>query len=56
MNQEMHSNAERIGDLVASLNEAYSSNQLDGYRVLELKESHDERTTCSIQWGPQMRT
>lgn len=56
MNQEVQSNESQIEALVVSLNEAYSNNQLDGYRALELKDSFDEQTTCMVQWGPMMRT
>lgn len=41
---------------MVSLNEAYLNNQLEDYRVLELKDSFDEQTTCKVQWGPMMRT
>lgn len=54
--QEVSSNMEQIEALVVGLNEAYSNNQLDDYRALELKDSFDEQTTCKVQWGPMMRT
>lgn len=54
--QEVFSNKAQIESLVVSLNEAYLKNQLDDYRVIELKESFDEQTTCRVQWGPMMRT
>jgi len=38
------------------LNAAYSSNQLDSYRALKLKDSLTEKTSCNLQWGPMMRT
>ena len=41
---------------IASLCEAHANNKLSGYRVLELKGSHDDQSTCNMQWGPQMRT
>lgn len=54
--QEVFSNKAQIESLVVSLNEAYLKNQLHDYRVIELKESFDEQTTCRVQWGPMMRT
>jgi len=45
----------RFDVLVESLNEAYLNSQLDDYRLLELKDSRDEQTTCRVQWGPMMR-
>lgn len=54
--QQVHSGGEQIEALVLSLNEAYSNKQLEGCRVLELKDSFDEQTTCMVQWGPMMRT
>lgn len=56
MNQKMQSDESQIKSLMASLNEAYSNNQLEGYRALELKDSFNEQTTRMVQWGPQMRT
>lgn len=41
---------------IAKLSQAYANNQLNKYRVLKLKDSHNDQSTCNMQWGPQMRT
>jgi len=41
---------------IARLNNAYENDRLAGYKALLLKDSHTERTTCNVQWGPMMRT
>ena len=41
---------------LVEINKAYSNNELAGYKALELKGSHEEKSTCKLQWGPQMRT
>jgi hypothetical protein len=41
---------------IAQLNNAYESSRLDGYKALALKDSHTDKTTCNLQWGPMMRT
>ena len=41
---------------IAKLCKAQASDQLTKYRVLELKGSHNDHSTCNMQWGPQMRT
>jgi hypothetical protein len=56
MSHEAQSNGRQVEASVIGLTDAYSNNQLHGYRVLELKDSLDEQTTCLVQWGPQMRT
>lgn len=56
MNQEISSIGAQLESTVASLHEAYSNHELDDCRVMELKDSFDEQTTCMLQWGPMMRT
>lgn len=41
---------------IAKLSQAHANDQLTKYRVLELKDSHNDQSTCNMQWGPQMRT
>ena len=55
MAQETSSKAEQIKARMVSLNEAYSSKQLAGYRPLELKDSPNERTTRQLQWTNNIR-
>ena len=41
---------------IAKLSQAYANDQLTSYRVLGVKDSHNDQATCNMQWGPQMRT
>lgn len=41
---------------IAKLTQAHANDQLNKYRVLDLKGSHNDQSTCNMQWGPQMRT
>lgn len=41
---------------MARLNHAYQKNRLDNCKALRLANSFSEKTTCYVQWGPQMRT
>lgn len=41
---------------IMELNIAYVGGRLDDYKALALKDSHTEKTTCNMQWGPMMRT
>ncbi len=55
MSQQIHTDREQIQSISASLNKAYSEGQLRKFRVLELRNSFSEKTTCKVQWGPMMR-
>lgn len=53
--QVQHASHESINASLAKLNDAYSSNRLDNYKALGLKDSYAEKTSCNVQWGPMMR-
>lgn len=55
MSQHIDTDREQIQARAALLSKAYSENRLGKFRVLELRNSFSEKTTCKVQWGPMMR-
>jgi|MDTC01.1.fsa_nt_gb hypothetical protein len=55
MSQHTQTDREQIQAVTSNLTKAFSENHLRKFRVMELRNSFSEKTTCKVQWGPMMR-